>query len=190
MRVFFYLFSLTLLVSTTGCGSIFYLKHSPQGAEFSAAQKGALAANKSNVPCRLEVICPDDMVGQLGHFSLAHYPLKQILKDTFSNAVYAAFNQPGGEVIDAFTLRVEVFKSELDMREEVFTLHLLVTLQEPGEKKILTLHQEKTVHGEIKSDYDVPDIIYTASKDLAVESVKELKSNPKVIKTISRFEEK
>ncbi len=190
MRIFIYLSALSLLVSLTGCGSIFYLKHSPQGAEFSATQKSALTASKSNVPCRLEVICPDDMVGQLGRFSLAHYPLKQILKDTFSNAVYAAFNQPGGEVIDAFTLRVEVFKSELDMREEVYTLHLLVTLQEPGEKKILTLHQEKTVHGEVKSDNDVPDIIYIAAKELAVDSVKELKSNPKVIKTISRFEEK
>ena len=190
MKILFYLFTLSLLVLSTGCGSVFYLKHSPEGAEFSAAQKSVLVANKSNVPCRLEVICPDDMVGQLGHFSLAHYPLKQILKDTFSNAVYAAFNQPGGEVIDAFTLRVEVFQSELDMREEVYTLHLLVTLQEPGEKKILTLHQEKTVHGEVKSDYDVPDIVYTAAKDLAVESVKELKANPKVIKTISRFEEK
>ena len=163
MRILFHSFILTLLVFTTGCGSIFYLKHSPQGAEFSASQKGVLAANKSNVPCRVEVICPDDMVGQLGRFSLAHYPLKQILKDTFSNAVYAAFNQPGGEVIDAFTLRVEVYRSELDMREEVYTLHLLVTLQEPGEKKILTLHQEKTVHGEVKSDYDVPDIVYILS---------------------------
>ncbi len=190
MRILFYLFTLSLLVSGTGCGSIFYLKHSPQEAEFSTAQKGVLAASKSNVPCRLEVICPDDMVGELGYFSLAHYPLKQILKDTFSNAVYAAFNQPGGEVIDAFTLRVEVFKSELDMHGEVYTLHLLVTIQEPGEKKILTLHQEKTVHGQIKSDYDVPEIVYTAAKDLAVESVKELKANPKVIKTISRFEEK
>ncbi|MFA6290628.1 MAG: hypothetical protein WC637_02540 [Victivallales bacterium] len=190
MKFLLYLFTLSLLFFSTGCGSIFYLKHSPQGAEFSAAQKGVLAANKSNVPCRLEVICPDDMVGQLGRFSLAHYPLKQILKDTFSNAVYAAFNQPGGEVIDAFTLRIEVYRSELDMREGLYTLHLLVTIQEPGEKKILTLHQEKTVHGEVKSDFDVPDIVYLAAKDIAVESVKELKSNPKVIKTISRFEEK
>lgn len=190
MRILYYLSALSILLLSTGCGSIFYLKHSPEGAEFSAAQRGALVANKSNVPCRMEVICPDDMVGQLGRFSLAHYPLKQILKDTFSNAVYAAFNQPGGEVIDAFTIRVEVFKSELDMREEVYTLHLLVTLQEPGEKKILTLHQEKTVHGEVKSDHDVPDIVYIAAKELAVDSVKELKSNPKVIKTVSRFEEK
>lgn len=190
MRFLFYLFTLSLLISGTGCGSTFYLKHIPQGAEFSPSQKGVLAANKSNVPCRVEVICPDDMTGDLGYFSRAHYPLKQILKDTFSNAVYAAFNQPGGEVIDAFTLRVDVFKSELDMHSGVYTLHLLVTLQEPGEKKILTLHQEKTVHGEVKSDFDVPDIIYIAAKELAIESVKELKTNPKVIKTVSRFEEK
>lgn len=190
MRFLFYLFTLCILISGTGCGSTFYLKHSPQGAEFSSSQRGILAANKSNVPCRVEVICPDDMTGDLGYFSRAHYPLKQILKDTFSNAVYAAFNQPGGEVIDAFTLRVDVFKSELDMHNEVYTLHLLITLQEPGEKKILTLHQEKTVHGEVKSDNDVPDIVYIAAKDIAVDSVKELKANPKVIKTVSRFEEK
>ncbi|HBC87718.1 MAG TPA: hypothetical protein DCZ94_12235 [Lentisphaeria bacterium] len=186
--------SLFLLVSATvlmtGCGSTYYLKHTPQGAEFSAAQRGVLTANRSNVPCRVEVICPDDMVGELGHFSLAHYPLKQILKDTFSNAVYASFNQPGGEVVDAFTLQVNVFKSELDMHDETYTLVLLITLQEPGEKKVLTLQQEKTMHGEVKSDELVPDIVYDAAKELAIESVKELKTNPKVIKTVSRFEEK
>jgi len=190
MKFIFYFLMISATVLMTGCGSTYYLRHSPQSAEFSPAQKGELAAHKSNVPCRVEVICPDDMVGELGYFSLAHYPLKQILKDTFSNAVYASFNQPGGEVVDAFTLRVEVFKSELDMHAEVYSLYLLITLQEPGEKKIITLRQEKTLHGDIKSDNDVPEIVYSAAKELAVESVKELKGNPKVIKTVSRFEEK
>jgi len=190
MKFAYLVFTAMILAFGTGCGSTYFLKHNPQGAEFSVAQKGVLAANKSNVPCRVEVICPDDMVGELGMFSLAHYPLKQILKDTFSNAVYASFNQPGGEVLDAFTLQVNVYKSELDMRGEVYSLTLMVTLQEPGEKKILTLQVEKTVHGEIKSDNDVPDIVYLAAKEIAVESVKELKSNPKVIKTVSRFSEK
>ncbi len=190
MKLFTCCFILSMVLLTTGCGSTYYLKHAPQGSEFSAAQRGVLAAHKSNVPCRVEVICPDDMVGELGWFSLAHYPLKQILKDTFSNAVYSAFNQPGGEVVDAFTLQVNVFKSELDMHAGNYTLVLLITLQEPGEKKILTLQQEKTVHGEVSSDVLVPDIVYTAAKELAIDSVKELKGNPKVIKTVSRFEEK
>jgi len=116
--------------------------------------------------------------------------LKQILKDTFSNAVYASFNQPGGEVVDAFTLRVEVFRSELDMHAEVYSLYLLITLEEPGEKKVVTLRQEKTVHGEIKSEEMVPELVYSAAKELAIESVQELKDNPKVIKTVSRFADK
>lgn len=190
MKITYLALTSIILMLGTGCGSTYFLKHSPQGSEFSSAQKAVLAANKSNVPCRVEVICPDDMVGELGYFSLAHYPLKQILKDTFSNAVYASFNQPGGEVVDAFTLHVEVYKSELDMHAGVYILSLMVTLQEPGEKKILTLQEEKTVHGEVKSDNDVPDIVYLAAKELAVDSVKELKSNPKVIKTVSRFSEK
>ena len=128
MKLAYLLMTALLLVLGTGCGSTYFLKHDPQSAEFSSTQRGVLAAHKSNVPCRVEVICPDDMVGELGYFSLAHYPLKQILKDTFSNAVYASFNQPGGEVIDAFTLRVEVFKSELDMHAGVYSLYLLVLL--------------------------------------------------------------
>ncbi|MFZ2658092.1 MAG: hypothetical protein WAX69_24380 [Victivallales bacterium] len=190
MKFLLFILLASISMLTTGCGSIYYLKHTPQSAEFSPDQKGVLAANKSNVPCRVEVICPDDMVGELGHFSLAHYPLKQILKDTFSNAVYASFNQPGGEVVDAFTLRVEVFKSELDMHAQVYSLYLLITLEEPGEKKVVTLRQEKTVHGDIKSEEVVPELVYSAAKDLAVDSVKDLKSNPKVIKTVSRFSDK
>ncbi len=190
MRFLTYALIVSASLLMTGCGSTYYLKHASQGSEFSPEQKGVLAAHRSNVPCRVEVICPDDMVGELGYFSLAHYPLKQILKDTFSNAVYASFNQPGGEVIDAFTMQVNVFKSELDMHAETYTLVLLITLQEPGEKKILTLQEEKTVHGKVTSDEVVPDIVYTAAKELAVDSVKELKGNPKVIKTISRFSDK
>jgi len=62
MKLFFYTLLVSISLLSTGCGSIYYLKHSPQSAEFSPDQKGVLAAHKSNVPCRVEVICPDDMV--------------------------------------------------------------------------------------------------------------------------------
>ncbi len=177
-------------VLSGACSSTYHMTHSPSNAEFTSAQKSALSAKKSHVPCRLEVVCPDDMTAPVGWSSISHYPLKQIVKDVFSNALYSSFDQPGGEVLDAFTLRVEVFKSELDMSDGFYSLQLLATLEEPGEKKIVTLSVDKTVHSEEDERNVVPVMVYTASKELAIEVLNGLKANPKVVKTVSRFERK
>ncbi len=179
----------TAVFAITGCGSTYYLKHNTASTEFSSQQKATLTSKKFAVPCRVEIICPDDLTGTNGS-SVCHYPLKKILADVFSNATYAVFEQPAGEVIDAFTVKVEVFKSELDMDEETYSLHLLVTLEEPGEKKILTLRADKMMHGECESETMVPDLVYSAAKELAVDVMKDFRNNPKVLRTVSRFEKK
>ena len=182
-------------ITISGCGSTMFLRHNEGLAQLASSQKSALLANKNNVPCRLEIICPDDMTGRystLFSSKVVHYPLKQILRDSFNSAVYCAFEQPGGEVLDSFTLKVDVFKSQLDMDSSSasYSLYLMVTLDEPGEKKVLTVRADKTLNGPIKDEMDVPSVVYATAKELAIDVIKQLKEDPKVIKTISRFEKK
>ncbi len=182
-------------VVLSGCGSTMFLRHNESLAQLGSQQKSALLAKKNNVPCRIEIICPDDMTGKYSSFfssSIVHYPLKQILRDSFNNAVYCAFEQPGGEVLDAFTLKVDVFKSQLEMdsSDANYNLYLMVTFDEPGEKKVVTIRADKMLDGAAKGRGEVPPVIYTVAKDLAIDVIKQLKEDPKVVKTISRFEKK
>ncbi len=193
LKIFSVAIIATLFLS--GCGSTLYMRHNESLAELSSAQKSALLAKKNNVPCRVEIICPDDMCGKYSttfSSNVVHYPLKQILRDSFNSAVYCAFEQPGGEILDSFTLKVDVFKSQLDMdsSDAAYTLYLMVTLDEPGEKKVVTIRADKTLDGPVKHQKEVPTVIYDVAKDLAIDVIKQLKQDPKVIKTISRFEKK
>jgi hypothetical protein len=123
---------------------------------------------------------------------VVHYPLKQILSGCFGNALYSSFDQPSGEVIDSFTLFVDAHASLLAMSgsKAIYDLKLHITLAEPGEKKVVTLDMNKFVSGPVTSDDDVPDAVYDAVRGLAIDTMSSLKSNPKVLKTVKRFEQK
>lgn len=185
-----------LALATAGCSSVYYMSNPGSGSELSQPQRSALLAKKSAVPCRVEVICPPDMVGRYETFfssNTCHYPLEKILEQSFSNAVYSAFEQPGGEVLDAFTMKVEVYKSELNMdsSDATFNLSLNVTFEEPGEKKVTSFSIEKSVTADVKNGANVvPDAIYNGVKEAAIDTINKLKMDPKVVKTVKRFEKK
>jgi len=192
----------TLLVSAlimgAGCSSVYHMSTVNSAAELSQQQKSSLIAKKYAVPCRVEVICPADMVGKYDTFftsNVCHYPLDKILEHSYSDAVYTAFEQPGGEVLDAFTLKIEVYKSELkmDSSEAVYNLSLNVALDEPGEKKVTTFSVEKSVTAPIKDGNPgavVPEAIYKGVKEAVIDTIGKLKNDPKVVKTVKRFERK
>ena len=185
-----------VLALSAGCSSVYHMSNSGSLTELSAQQKSELLAKKSAVPCRVEVICPADMVGRYDTFftsNICHYPLEKIIEQGFSNAVYSAFEQPGGEVLDAFTMKVEVYKSELDMdsSEATYNISLNITFEEPGEKKVTSFSIEKSVTAPVKNGaVMVPDAIYNGVKEAAVDTINKLKMDPKVVKTVKRFEKK
>ncbi len=185
-----------LALMAAGCSSVYHMSNPASSTELSQAQKSSLLAKKSSVPCRVEVICPADMVGRYDTFftsNVCHYPLEKIIEQSFSNAVYSSFEQPGGEVLDAFTLKVEVYKSELQMdsSEATYSLTLNVTFEEPGEKKVTSFSVDKSVTAPVTAAAaTVPDAIYNGVKEAAVDTISKLKLDPKVVKTVKRFEKK
>jgi len=179
-----------------GCSSVYHMSNAGGGTELSPQQKSALQAKKNSVPCRVEVICPSDMTGNYESTfsnSTCHYPLENILEQCFSNAVYCAFEQPAGEVLDAFTLKVEVYKSELhmDSSEATYNLSVNVIFEEPGEKKVTSFSLDKSITAPVSAGpKTVPPAIYDAVKAIAVDAIAKLKGDPKVVKTVKRFEQK
>ncbi len=186
------------LLLGAGCSSVYHMSNLNSAAELSQQQKATLIVKKYSVPCRVEVICPADMVGKYDTFftsNVCHYPLEQILEHSYSDAVYTSFEQPGGEVLDAFTLKIEVYKSELkmDSSDATYNLSLNVAFNEPGEKKVATFSIEKSVTAPLKGDNPgtiVPDAIYKGVKEAVVDTIGKLKLDPKVVKTVKRFEKK
>jgi hypothetical protein len=185
----------TAALLCAGCSSVYQMSNSGNGTELSQQQRTALIAKKNAVPCRVEIICPSDMVGRYETFftdNTCHYPLEQVLEQSFSNAVYCAFEQPGGEVLDAFTLKVEVYKSELQMdsSDARYHINLNVTFEEPGEKKVVSFSVDKSAALPSGEPNVVPAAIYEAVKSSAVDTMNKLKNDPKVVKTVKRFERK
>lgn len=185
-----------VLALSAGCSSVYHMSNPGTSTELSQQQKAGLLAKKNAVPCRVEVICPPDMVGRYETFftsNTCHYPLEKILEQCFSNAVYSAFEQPGGEVLDAFTLKVEVYKSELNMDsdEATYNISLNIVFEEPGEKKITSFSMEKSMTAPVKNGATVvPEAIYAGVKETAIDTIGKLKLDPKVVKTVKRFEKR
>ena len=100
--------SLLLGIFISGCRTNHMLKADPNLSDISAVQIKKLNKKRLHVPCRVEVHCPDSLVGSRGGFSSIfhsqyyYYPLQEILKSSFKSAAFAVFDQPGGEIIDAF----------------------------------------------------------------------------------------
>jgi len=147
---------------------------------------------KFKAPCRIKIISPDDMSGRkesmLGT-KVYHYPLKNILDDLYNSAIYHLFLQPGGKVVDSFTIEVEVFESTLMFSgsKADYHLYLHIKFKEPGEKIILTKRIEKRQAGNFSSSDNVPSVIYETIKESAISLIDELQSDQKVLASVSKY---
>ena len=195
MNRWFLLMAAVSAVSFCGCSSIYMPAVDPNKSDLTAEQTAALSKTKFKVPCRVEVHCPDSMVGSGPNTfteDTYHYPLQEILRNGFGSAAGKIFESPRSEVIDAFTVYVTVPESQLVVSGGVaqYTLDVIVVLKEPGEKKIDAFELKKTVELPHENKKEVPAAIYKAVQEVAFESAKKLSANPKVMKTVKRFEDR
>jgi hypothetical protein len=80
----------------------------------------------------------------------------------------------------------------MDSSEAVYNLSLNITFEEPGEKKLTTFTIEKHVAAPVGENPAamVPEAIYKAIREAAMDSIAKMKLDPKVVKTVRRFERK
>lgn len=185
---------LGVFLFSVGCATNKHLPTAdPNASDLTKEQRQQLAKTKFHVPCRISVHCMDSLVGYENNFFTSdhayYYPLQTILKNSFKNAVYCVFDQPGAEVIDAFNIYITVPKSLLtvDGDDAEYIMSIIVTLNEPGEKKVsawsFTKHKELPITNREK----VPQVVYDVARDLAFETMLEIINNPKVKRTVNRF---
>ena len=182
-------------ISFCGCSSVYMPAIDPNKSDLTAEQTAALSKTKFKVPCRVEVHCPDSLTGSGPNtFSedTYNYPLQEILRNGFNSAAGKIFESPRSEVIDAFTIYVTVPESELVVSGAVaqYTLEVVVVLKEPGEKKVDAFELKKTVELPHENKKEIPAAIYKAVQEVACESAKKFSENPKVMKTVKRFEDR
>lgn len=184
------------IVALSACTSNHLPPADPAQADLTKSQIGQLSQKKLHVPCRVEVHCPDNLKGDSNAFWRDHYytyPLQEILTNSFQSAIYAAFDQPGSEVVDAFTVYVTVPDSRLLYTgggESEYHLQIIVRFDEPGEKKVTAFSLDQSFEGTTTNYDTVPPVIYDASRTLAYRAIDMMTKNPKVIKTVKRFEDK
>lgn len=183
------------IIALGACSSTHMPPADPNQSDLSKTQLGQLSKKKLHVPCRVEVHCPNNLKGDSDAFWRDHYynyPLKEILTNSFKNAIYAAFDQPGSEVIDAFTVYVTVPNSRLLYTggEAEYQIQIIVRFDEPGEKKVTAFSLEESIEAPVTNFNAVPPVVYDASRKLAYRAIETIIQNPKVIKTVKRFEEK
>lgn len=189
---------LILLILAAGCRTNHMLEADPNKSDILPEQARNLSKKRLHVPCRVEVHCPDSLVGEKSGFSSIfsshyfYYPLQEILKSSFKSAAFSVFDQPGGEIIDAFNLYVTVPESNLNISSESaeYLLQVIVSFNEPGEKKITAWSIHKHLELPYQDQEKVPDAIYQATREVAFEVMKKLTENPKVLRTVRRFEDK
>ncbi|OGV50335.1 MAG: hypothetical protein A2017_15315 [Lentisphaerae bacterium GWF2_44_16] len=179
----------------TGCNSTFMPPADPNMSDLTKEQIQEISKRKIHVPCRVEVHCPESLVGQRNSTFFTnyyYYPLNSILTNSFRSAAYQVFDPAGGEVIDAFTMHITVPESNLDVAwgKANYHLHVILKFNEPGEKKITALSIQKHIQVPFPNDNVVPEAVYSACRDAAYEAMKELLKNPKLWATIKRFEDR
>jgi hypothetical protein len=182
-------------VFTSGCSSRFVPAMELNKTGLTKQQQAKLKSRKMHVPCRVEVKCAnvvkciDD-----GIFSdeIYTYPLRSILESSFRNGTHTLFEPAGAEIIDAFTLYITVHESslELDDDDTNYTLQLIARFDEPGEKKIKALAVRKHVQVPFKGGNNIPDAVYKACREAAYDVLERLSRDPKVRKTVARFEDR
>jgi hypothetical protein len=198
LKVIFPVFTVIAALMFAGCRTNHMPPANPNKSDLTAEQKGKLSARKMHVPCRIEVHCPASLVGDRSsifscfdhHFH--YYPLQDILRNSFQSAAYSVFDQPGSEVIDAFTIYITVPESRLNVSgdEAEYFVNIIVTLNEPGEKKITAWSLSKRSEAPFFNENEVPPVIYEVCRDIAYETMMKLIKNPKVLRTVKRFEDR
>ena len=182
-------------IITGGCSGKYVPTMNLSKTGLTSAQKKTLKSRRMHVPCRVEVQCAsvlkcvDD-----GAFSddCYSYPLRSILEGSFRNGAHTLFEPAGAEIIDAFTLYVTVHESSLDIDgdDTNYTLQLMVRFDEPGEKKIRSLAVRKQIQIPFDGGNRIPDAVYVACREAAYDVLERLSRNPKVRKTVARFEDR
>lgn len=178
-----------------GCNSTFMPPADPNMSDLTPEQSQEICKRKIHVPCAVEIHCEDGFVGQRDSAFFTnyyHYPLKSILTNSMKNATYQVFDPAGGEVIDAFTMHVTVSESNLDVAwgKANYRLQIIVKLNEPGEKKVMTVSVNKTLQEPFPDENKIPDVIYKACRDASFEAMQQILKNPKLWTTVKRFEDK
>ena len=194
-KMMYLVFGLTI-VAMVGCTSVVMPPADPNKSDLTKKQAAELSRRKLHVPCRVEVHCADSLVGNStsvwNDYDRYYYPLQDILSNSFKNAAYTAFDQPGGEIIDAFTIYVTVPESRLKVSngEAEYNVQVIVRFLEPGEKKVTALGLKEHYEASFINEEEVPPVVYDAARDLAYRTMKKLLSSPKVIRTVKRFEDR
>ncbi|MDD3118853.1 MAG: hypothetical protein PHQ27_06725 [Victivallales bacterium] len=179
----------------SGCNSTYMPPADPNMSDLTQEQAQEIGKRKIHVPCSVEVHCANSLSGQRDSaFFTDHYyyPLRAILVNSFRNAAYQTFEPAKGEVIDSFTIYVSVQESNLDVAwgNANYQLQLIVRFNEPGEKKIMATSISKSIQLPLVSSDKVPDAIYVACRDAAFEAMQRILDNPKLWKTVKRFEDR
>jgi hypothetical protein len=188
-----------VVLSIVGCRTNHMPVANPNAADLTAQQKSKLAEKKLHVPCRVEVQCPNSLVGDDSSFFTSlfnhhfyYYPLQDILTNSFSNAMYSVFDQPKGEIIDSFNLYITVPESRLNISggDAEYYLHLIVKFTEPGEKKITAFGVKVHLEKPMGNENEIPPVVYEVARDAAYKTLKKLTKSPRVLRTVSRFEDR
>lgn len=177
-----------------GCSTTHTPPADPNMSDMTKEQSAQLSQKKFHVPCRVEVHCPDSLASDsdavFDHYY--QYPLQEILTNGFKSAIYCSFDQPGSEIVDAFTVYVTVPESRLLYTGGAaeYYLQVIVRFNEPGEKKITAFTLEKSFQGPVVNKDAIPNVVYEGARALAFMSIERLTKDPKVLKTVKRFEDK
>ena len=178
-----------------GCNATYMPPADPNMSDLTPQQVQEIGKRKIHVPCAVEVHCDNSLSGQRDSAFFTdyyYYPLQSILSNSFRHAAYQVFEPAKGEVIDSFTAYVTVQESTLDVAwgKANYQLQIVVRFDEPGEKKIMAVSISKSVQLPLVDNDKVPDAIYVACRDAAFEAMQKLLANPKLWKTVKRFEDK
>lgn len=186
----------SILLLQLGCNSVYNLKMSPEQTDFQQNQIRQLEARHFRIPCRINIQCPETMVGirdALFFTDTYRYPLDMILDYTFKSIAFQVFDAPGNEVVDSFTLTVTIPESILDVAwgEGNYSLTAIIRFDDPREKRLcgFSLSRQVTVPMPENKD-EVPACIYTACREIAFDAMKMIVKDPRVLKTIRRYEER
>ncbi len=186
----------SILLLQLGCNSVYNLKMNPEQTDFQQNQIRQLEARHFRIPCRINIQCPETMVGirdALFFTDTYRYPLDMILDYTFKSIAFQVFDAPGNEVVDSFTLTVTIPESILDVAwgEGNYSLTAIIRFDDPREKRLcgFSLSRQVTVPMPENKD-EVPACIYTACREIAFDAMKMIVKDPRVLKTIRRYEER
>lgn len=195
MIKFLSLIAVAIAIFTCGCHRVYRPAVNPNKSDLTVEQSALLQKSKLRVPCRVEVHCPDVLTGTGSTFwrnETFYYPLQEIIRNSFTSAAGKLFESPRNEIIDAFTIYVTVPESQLRVSgdDAHYTLQVIVIFKEPGEKKIDAFEITKSLDGVCENRREVPPVVYDLARDVAFQAMRKLATNPKVLKTVKRLEDR